>query len=898
MPDLPQPRIAPDKTRSMKKILIPILGACGLAVSTPCAVAELYAYDGFDYFANTAEGATLVGKNPALHSSGSIGLAGTTAGASAANQGGLSNVFRATGLTFGALHIRGGAARYDNDAGQASFFGFNYSGATLSAGGTLYTSYLVRSLSPINDASVVSLRLNTSKTAGAGTSYFVTYADSGATGSPPGAQYDNTSTTSGAPIQANTTYIVIGRFTNIGMTTGTREAATYILNAAQFANHADGGFGETEWDAATIGTGENQIVARVKENYTGSASFNLATNNGIQFGIGNAGSNGGFGQDVIFDELRCASTLGEVLPTGPQVDPVPVSLTATTPVATEPTAAVPAIGRITVSRLDASTRPVTVHLGISGTATHGADTWLIPSSATILENASSAVIDVRPLGDRRTEPDETLTLTLQAHPGGYVPASPDNATVTIRDGPFIPSPATRLVSKLEEGISQRVVVYGTSLTAGNLWPPQLKAAFDSSYPGQVTLINSGGSGENSVWGLANLTSKVINQNPDTVFIEFAVNDAVIRENYANRINPAQSRANLNTMIDRILASLPNCEIILQVMNPVIGDSAAYRPNLALCQQIYREVGKERGLLVIDHMPAWQALLDQGTSAFTAYVSDGLHPGAAGYARFVTPVILREIGAAHNTPEDTVMLHATNHRTAEPLSTGGTARGTRVTITRNGYTDLPLSVPLAFGGTSSGGDYSALPASVTIPAGSSSASFEMIPLADNTAEGEETFTVALAAGSGYTSASPDKASLIIEDLPFDAWRKSNFTAPELADPSVSGDKADPDHDGIPNLVEFFSNQPPKSPDFPGTIVSGTETIGNQTHLTLSYTRVLRTGLTGFTQTSENLEDWHDGTTFIGETILSDDGLLQTIKSRSLAPIGTGKEFLRLKVVREP
>ncbi len=883
----------------MKTPLILALAAACAFSGTQQSFATLYAYDGFDYFANTANGSPLVGKNPALHSVGSSGLDGTTAGAVAAGQGGMSNLFQTTGLTFGPLHVRGGGARYDNDAGQSSYFAFNYSGSPPPPGSTLYTSHLLRVLAPLTDASVISLRMNTSKTGGPATSFFVTYADTGVTNSPPGAQYDNAGTSTGPAIQINTTYVVIGRFTNVGMTTDPREATTYILNEAQFANYADGGFGETEWDGATIGTAANQIVSRVKDIYTDTAAFNLATNSGIQFGIGNAGANGGLGQDVLYDELRCASTLGEAVPTGPQTDPVSIALTTTAPVATEPTAANPAIGRITLSRHDASTRQVTVHFSISGTATNGADSYLLPTCATLPANAASTVIEVRPLGDRRMEPDETLTLSASAIPGGYTAGIPDSVTVTIQDGPFIPPAPTRLITKLSEGLPQKIVVYGTSLTEGNLWPPQLKAALDSSYPGQVTLINSGGSGQNSVWGLANLTSKVINQNPDTVFIEFAVNDSVIRDNYDTRINPAEARTNLNTMIDRILAARPNCEIILQVMNPVIGSSASYRPNLALCQQNYRDVGKERGFLVIDHMPAWQALLDQGTAAFNTYVPDGLHPAANGYSLFATPVMLSEIGAARNEAQDTVMLHATNHRAAEPPTTGGSPRGTRITVTRHSYTDSALVVPLTIGGTTTNGtDYGVLPSSITIPAGSSSASFEMIPSPDTNIEGEETFTIAIAAGAGYTAASPNKASLIMEDRPFDHWRKSRFTAGELLDPQISGDDADPDNDGVKNLLEFLTGHLPKTADANGVAIRGTETVSGGTYLTLTYDRVPRNGLNGIPQVSTDLMEWRDGPSFVQETLLSDTGLIQNVKARSLTPMGPGKEFIRLKATRNP
>jgi lysophospholipase L1-like esterase len=139
----------------------------------------------------------------------------------------------------------------------------------------------------------------------------------------------------------------------------------------------------------------------------------------------------------------------------------------------------------------------------------------------------------------------------------------------------------------------------------------------------------------------NLQTHVLDKKPDAVFIEFATNDAVPRFN----LSLEQAKKNLETMLDGIKQGLPQTEVILQVMSPVTHREghSGYRPQLPQYQQIYRDVAKERGLILIDHMPAWQALLAQGEDNFLAVVPDGTHPNAAGYARFVTPTILKALG---------------------------------------------------------------------------------------------------------------------------------------------------------------------------------------------------------------------------------------------------------------
>ena len=338
------------------------------------------------------------------------------------------------------------------------------------------------------------------------------------------------------------------------------------------------------------------------------------------------------------------------------------------------------------------------------------------------------------------------------------------------------------------------------------------------------------------------------------------------------------------------------------MNPVIGSNATTRPNLALCQQIYRDVAKERGFLVIDHMGAWQALLDQGTADFYAQVPDGLHPIASGDSLYVTPVILREIGATNNLAAGSVMLHANNQRAAEPATGIAAQRTSKLTVTRGGPLTSALPVPLTIGGNSSNGaDYGSVPPSVTIPAGSSSTSFEVIPRSDTSAEGAETLTLGITPGAGVTLATPNKVSLLIEDRPFDAWRSTHFTAGELLDPLVSGDSADPNDNGIANLLEFYSGRSPKAANAKALFVLGTETIGANSFLTLTYDRDIASGLTPFAQISPDLDatHWASGPAHIAETILADTGLIQTVKARSLHPIGIyPREYMRVAVLRDP
>jgi len=106
----------------------------------------------------------------------------------------------------------------------------------------------------------------------------------------------------------------------------------------------------------------------------------------------------------------------------------------------------------------------------------------------------------------------------------------------------------------------------------------------------------------------------------------------------------QAKANLNAMIDAILGQNPQAEIILQTMNTVwnspggSNQSAALRPNLAAYYEMYRSVAATRGLMLVDHEPAWAALQQGDLAAFQSYVPDGVHPVATGLSKVVLPLL--------------------------------------------------------------------------------------------------------------------------------------------------------------------------------------------------------------------------------------------------------------------
>jgi subtilase family serine protease len=112
--------------------------------------------------------------------------------------------------------------------------------------------------------------------------------------------------------------------------------------------------------------------------------------------------------------------------------------------------------------------------------------------------------------------------------------------------------------------------------------------------------------------------------------------------------------------------------------------------------------------------------------------------------------------------------ATIVATAATATEAGLTNG-RFTVSRTGDTAAPMTVSYAVGGTATpGSDYEALAGSVTIPAGSTSATIAVVPLDDPLVESNETVVVTLTPGADYAIGSPAGAlvTIVSDDNPPD------------------------------------------------------------------------------------------------------------------------------------
>lgn len=203
------------------------------------------------------------------------------------------------------------------------------------------------------------------------------------------------------------------------------------------------------------------------------------------------------------------------------------------------------------------------------------------------------------------------------------------------------SEPTAFIEKLENHEKQNIVMYGTSLTCGP-WVKMLDNFFNNKYGRLATVTNSGCSGMCSEWGVENLDEWVIKKQPDAVFIEFAINDVDLYRYMPTDI----CRSNLENMIERILEHNPFCDIILMTMNPPSKKHLTMRPYIEDYYQVYRDVAKERNLLLVDLYIHWRHLLENDPKIFDEYIPDGIHPNREGSKNIILPVLIKALYGDH------------------------------------------------------------------------------------------------------------------------------------------------------------------------------------------------------------------------------------------------------------
>ena len=257
-----------------------------------------------------------------------------------------------------------------------------------------------------------------------------------------------------------------------------------------------------------------------------------------------------------------------------------------------------------------------------------------------------------------------------------------------------------------------------------------------------------------------------------------------------------------------------------------------------------------------------------------------------------PNALRELlqfWKANNPPG--AMQHATASSTVRKNS--GTVT---LQVKRVGGNTGPVSVNYTLSGTAvSGVDYTA-PVSNTLTwiDGDTADKVITLPLLNPSAIGpNKTVIVNLSNPLNGSVGAVPSTTLTISEPPFQGWQFSQFAA-KANNPSVADDNADPDHDGMVNLLEYALGGDPNQPSpAPMPVISHINISGTD-YLTLTYTKdVTKTDVVYQAQASMNLGtgSWTD----ISDDLMGTSGNIETHRAK-IAVGGGGFKFLRLQVTR--
>lgn len=212
------------------------------------------------------------------------------------------------------------------------------------------------------------------------------------------------------------------------------------------------------------------------------------------------------------------------------------------------------------------------------------------------------------------------------------------------------------------------------------------------------------------------------------------------------------------------------------------------------------------------------------------------------------------------------------------------------VTRSGAVTGSTPVTLAISGNATRGtDYENISISLILVPGQSSATVRIRPLIDSASEGAEFVFFHIPPSSFYLQGNHSSDALVVYDSVADQWRATQFGA-QASNPAIAGDSADPDNDGMANLLEFALGTVPMAAE---SVRRPVVSIQNG-YLTLSASRDGKpAGVTLLGESSATTAGWLAGAG--GVVILADSDSL--FKVRDVAPVSENAgRFLRLRATR--
>lgn len=223
----------------------------------------------------------------------------------------------------------------------------------------------------------------------------------------------------------------------------------------------------------------------------------------------------------------------------------------------------------------------------------------------------------------------------------------------------------KTVALLEAGKPTTIVCLGDSVTGvyyhtggRRAYPEMLQIAISKCYAdSQVSVINSGISGQTTADGIGRLQEAVLDHEPDLVTLMYGLNDMT-------RLSPSAFHDNLVRIVEACQAA--GAEVLLCTPNAIEETEARPVERLEVYVQVILSLGKELNIPVADVYNDFQALKTQDNTAFALLLSDPIHPNMDGHKRMAETIVRtvanRELSLADESPLKPALSH-TLHRLA-------------------------------------------------------------------------------------------------------------------------------------------------------------------------------------------------------------------------------------------
>lgn len=141
--------------------------------------------------------------------------------------------------------------------------------------------------------------------------------------------------------------------------------------------------------------------------------------------------------------------------------------------------------------------------------------------------------------------------------------------------------------------------------------------------------------------------------------------------------------------------------------------------------------------------------------------------------------------------------------------------------------------------------------------------------------------------------PDNGALRLP-MDFAHWATTKFSTAEQLEPAISGELGDPNHNGLPNLLEFALNLDPKAVVSSGLPAVELVSAGSDSHLQLTFNANPEAlNLAYIVEVSDDLITWNSGVDHTEQQ--TPPGLNPVVVIDKVSAGSVNKRFIRLKVI---